>query len=728
MGHWNHLRIATIAFSVIIALLARENVYATVFLILYLGFLIVRVGRGYSFNIQLAVAPAIGFSVIIPTMHILSLLGLSLSLAYPIISITAVALSVVVPLKYKGDRRTILAIVGAISVSILPKLPFFRVPAYPGAVGHDAVFHAYKSLEVIKENTLFIHHFPPGFEGIVSYPAGYHSIIAFVSITSGVSVAEGMLAIKELTWMLIPLGTYAAASTIFKDKKIAVFSAFLAPVSYLYYYYLNYSLLQEFLDYYMVLSAVVFYNTLLKKPTHKNLLFSVLVISSTLLIHPYEYLAFEAYAMFILIAHILLRKGDLSKIALLFVLQAIISVSLYYLMEYPMRISPTSHLTYFGSPFYAAKDSLQWLLWATWKTFVNEGQIVLGVFFISGLGYIIKEKETHQWALLLFIAYIYFLALDKILIHVPIPYYSGIWSTERVYLLMTPVIPLIEGAGMYYIYNQIIRNAKQPLILTVSLALILIVPALYVNMWNVSFEEAACVDGNVLHVFNTLATLNKSTIITSTYLDSSAWIHVYLPERNVTSIRNVSMISRNISGVIYVDSRGCGDTVMTPFNPWNLLKDHHLIYFANNIWVFNASISIQGSVPPDVYKYYVLHNGIINVSNMKNWKYLSYGFLLRHPAIIYANMFGGGNISLVNSPEAVIAFVPTRGYSLIGLDVYMLNGKSRTVKVFINGEFIGTIDHDGYNAFKYQFTPGTLYLVTLRGKPWYAISLIKLGG
>ncbi|WP_460128010.1 hypothetical protein [Thermococcus prieurii] len=509
-------------------------------------------------------------------------------------------------------------------------------------------------------------------------------------------------------------------------------ASIIAPLSYLYYYYLNYSLLQEFLDYYMVLASMVVIVLMVNNPSLRTFTLSLLLAFTTLVIHPYEYLALEAYVAFLIPLGILLRERrswnrHIHRLFLL-VSQAFGSVLVYYLIEYPIRLSPVSNIARFNVPAYAFKDNFNWLFWITKQTFFENGQFVLGIFFVIGIIYIlIWRKNEYSLALLAFVAYIYFLAINKIILHIPIPYYSGIWSTERIYVLLTPVLPIIEGAGFYFILSHLLGRFHHKHLVGVTFALLLLPSAFYVNAWNVSFEKASCIDGTVLSAFHYIDSLNVSEVFTPSYPDSSAWLILYLTKRKyVTSFKTPYLMPKNSSSaIIYVDSRGCGDMVLgtQKFNPWVLLNHHKLLFFKDNVWVFNATYVNTPNVPRAVYEYYILNSSSLDLSNMRDWKYLSYGFLLKHPVVIYTTLFEKGNYSLIVNNISVISIVPTRHYTGLYLGLYLPS--SKTVKVRINGSLVGEFNRSGIYAINYTFNPGTLYLIELRGVPWYAVTEVR---
>jgi len=715
-----------------IIMLSKTIPYLTLLLPWYLGFLIISGDRNIGIIFKLAVSPALGFGIVIFLMHILSWLNLSLTFAYPILAILIVGISIFISSTtlepgIDTDKVTIIGIFTAIFLSFIIKIPFFRVPAYPGAVGRDAVFHAYKALEILKEDTLFIKTAPLGFHGITTYPAGYHSIIVFLATATGINIARAMLIVKIFTWIFIPLGTYAATWSLFRNSKIAVFSAILAPISYLYYYYLNYSLLHQFLDYYIFLAALSLYTLSLKNPKKNIVALTILVISAVLFIHPYVYLAFEAYALFEVLILLIKQKKLQIKAIVIFLSQAAVSFLTYYILEYPMHLHIMHYTASFNVPEYAFKDNLLWVGDILRSTFISGGQIILGIFFIVGMLYVLKHENPCPKAISVTILYIIFLVFNKILFHIPIPFYSGIWSSERIYVLITPLVPLIEGTGVYVIYSYIKSRFTRSNIMALSIALLLCIPLFYVNTWNISFEMAGCINNSNIKTFEFMNKLPSKQFLIPWFYDSGIWTGIYLPERKIMFIKNAAELGIQKGEILYVDSRGYGDFKINPVNPWDLFGRYRVVYFNSNIWVFNLS-DHSSYYPKSLLEYYRLDKDEIRASDMHDWKYLSYGFLLRHPAIIHGIKFEGWNIVIVRSKDAVIAFVPTRNYRGIGIEIYPKGDESININILINQKHVGKIRKGGYWKVKYPIKKGDLYIIELKGESNYAFVKMELEG
>ncbi|NPB04436.1 MAG: hypothetical protein GXO39_08525, partial [Thermotogae bacterium] len=536
-------------------------------------------------GLRLALAPAFGSAVVIIAMHILSWVHLSLKLSIPLIYGLIILFWVRMeerkPLillwrEIPWTERTLLAV--SILLSACLKIPFLRIPSYPGAVGSDALFHAYKSWEILRENTIFISH-GPMFGGIIRYPAGYHSLVVWVSLASNVEVPFAMMVLQFFTWFLLPLGTYAAAKVIFRDGKAAALAAIVMPLTSMYYYYLNYSLLHMFYAYYLFLAAIAIFTLALDMDTLNAYLLSTLASFALLITHPYPYLMFEAYAGFLVVL-LTLTRNNWKRAWTLLVVQGIGSFLLYSFLEYPIRVNVASHTRpIFGNPAFAFKDNPEWLVYILKETFIMNGQIILLPFFLVGVYCFVKRRNPRAWAVLLTILYAFFLIANKIWLHVDIPFYSNIWSSERIYVLITPFLPIITGMGLV----RVLGIGRRKTLIGISLAILLLVPLFYVNVINYSTELCSTVDSTALQVFSKIRRMNVSEIYVSTFKDSGWWIPL------MTGKKIVRVEEAPDEGIVYIDSRGFGDVQHSTLNPLQFIWKKKLVLFNGGIWIFNVS-------------------------------------------------------------------------------------------------------------------------------------------
>lgn len=736
--------------SILTVLLTKLNPYLSLLLPWYLGFLMI---SEENFNLieKLALAPALGLGAIIFVMHLLSWLRLSLRYSYPIVALLVIALSLTRYLKLElkeMDRTTILGLLIAVFLSVGVKIPFVHVPPY---YGKDTIFHAYKLLEIMKENSLFISRIPSyAPTGIRTYPAGYHSILAWITLLTNVSIPTAMLCFRVFIWFLLPLATFIVSSQMF-NKQIGILSSILTPLTYLYYYYLHYTLFPAFSNYYFFLIALFLYNQLLLEIEQKGgkilglFILTLFSITTMLLIHPYSYLLFQAYAGLFLIMFSLMNKKIKPVTIEIFMMQAIGSFLCYFFLEYPIRLDITSHSRpLFNLPQYSFKDNLQWFIMALSNTFIYNGQLFLGICFIVGILWILQKREDatyslFRYSLFLTIMYDILLILNKIYFHIPIPLYSSIWNAERVYVLITPIIPIFEGVGLClilqkiaflvhtYISSNCIAKRVAKTILVGILISFLISSLFYTLIIDISFEKMHILNSESYSAFewiNKFLPANSSFIISNTH-DSGEWIPIFTGRKVIIFSNN--SFGRGKNTYIYIDSRGIGaiGEDIISLNPFEFFGKYELLYFNSNIWIYNISAtwnSTNKKVIKDLKKYYRLPKDSIIGTDFNDWKYLSYGFLLKNPVVIRGIILNKWNFILAPTGHCYIVFLPTQSYDEISLSV-IFSEQNQTIEVWINNKKIGEIKNKT-QIFRYEFKENRIYMIELKSeKPFGFVSL-----
>jgi len=656
------------AAAILLIFFSSASPYGSLFMLWCLGFLSM---RGFDLETRLLMGPAAGFTLVIILMHVVSFTGFSLSTvvfaAYSLLLILSATESWREAPNFRGiDSFTVAILIFSVLLSAGIKLPFLQIPSYPGGVGSDSIFHAYKSHEILAEGTVFIKRNPLNLPMFLSYPAGYHSLIAFISLASGSAVPLSMKALKLFVWILLPLGTYALGKGIL-GRRAGLAAASLMPLSYMFYYYLNYSLQHMFLDYYLLLSALTAVQEL--KRELSVLFWGSLLAFSVLVVHPYVYLLFVAYVGFLA----LLSPSEWRWKLWLYATVIGASLVLYFVLEYPMRL-PVGHYAgpIFNSPSYSFKDNPHWFAWILRETFWDHGQFVLLPFYVVG----IFALRRRGLPLLLTLAYDLFLVLNKIWFHIPIPYYSSIWSSERIYVLITPLLPIVSGSGMSMTFSAVGSRRK----VLAGVVALLMIPAFYVNLSNYSHEECSVLSGPALDAMSFIEKrLDEGTIYIGNFKDSGYWIPL------MTGKRIIMVSTPPERGVLYVDGRGYGDLRMNPVNPLEAWKRGSLLYYHGNIWIFRIPGRRDNPAAlRNLTAELSLRVATINARKRSDWRYFVYGFLLRHPAVLEGMILSewSGVFSMRNT--SYIMFIPLRNYSSLSIE-----GLGANASVYLNGLPIG---------------------------------------
>ncbi|AEO13949.1 hypothetical protein [Thermococcus sp. AM4] len=704
----------------LVALLALGLVspYFSILVIWYLGFLVL---DWLPPLWRLALGPAVGMGIVIFVVHITSIVGFSIWLTVPVVYLITLLLW------WKDSKgsslssmwneiplidRLFLSISVFLSAGL--KIPFLSIPSYSSAP-KDPVFHAYKTWEILKEGTIFIKHAPISFSGILTYPAGYHSLVAWISLVSGVKVPFSMMSLQLFTWIFLPLGTYLASWSMFQDKWVSRISAAVMPLTYLYYYYLHYSLLHLFLDYYLLLASIAVYTQLITEITKDSVkqyhvswfVILFLLTSSLLIVHPYPYLLFQAYALFLAVLIIPgITTSQKMRTLFLFFFQAAGSFLVYYFIEAPNRLNveryskPLFHISK-----YYLKDNPHWFYFILKQTFWANGQFVFLPFFIVSTFWILHRKNKQGLALISTLLFFIFLIFDKIWFHVNVPYYSAIWNSERIYILLTPLFPLLHGLGISLVKRHI--EARRKVILAITLTALFVIPGTYVNIDNYARELCVTVDNNTLLAFRYVDSLTGPIYVQNSLMDSGIWIPIF------TDKEIIRVTTPPKKGILYVDSRGYGDIHAPPLNPLQLVNKSALISYYNGIWIFNLSQTWRDSREDalnDLYRHLMLRRNSIKAYNFEDWRYFVYGFLLRHPVVVRGILLKqwSGVFSIVN--DSYIVFIPDQNYSSL-----RIIGLGEPARVYLNGVYLGVLDR-GSVSFMTTLEKGKFYVLKFEGK------------
>ncbi len=697
---------------ILILVLGLVSPYFSILIPWYLGILVLESKPAVW---RLTLGPAVGIGIVIVTAHLVSLLRLPLWMSVPAVYFITLLFWFKRPSKaslleiwknISSMDRLFLSLSVFLSAGI--KAFFLQVPAYSSAP-RDPIFHAYKAWEILREETIFIRDNPLGFSGFLTYPAGYHALISWVSLASRVEVPFAMEALKLFTWVFIPLGSYIAAKELFGNENTARASAIVAPLTYLYYYYLHYSLLHMFLAYYVFLAAVTVYTHVISKQKKNevslgDLSILVLVALSLLLIHPYVYLLFQAFALSLLFVHLIhYHRQGIPAIRTFFV-QVLGSYLGYYILEYPNRLKVERYTKpIFNSPGFAFKDNPHWLAYILKQTFWDNGQFVFLPFFVLGVALIFKRKSKNGMALLLTVLFDFFLIFDKLWFHINIPFYAAIWNSERIYILLAPVFPLIVGYGISGFLEVFSLTKKS----VVAFVFLLTIPGLYVNVDNYSRELCSTVDESALLVFNELKTIGEQQLYVPDFKDSGYWIPLFTGKQ----IKRVSTPPSD--GILYIDSRGFGDIKIEPINPLTFLNKKALVIYHDGIWVFNLSKPANASNPEaikELYRALRLRDNIIDASSFDEWKHFGYGFLLRHPVVVKGILLKEWNGVFSRANESYIVFVSDRDYSHL-----KIVGLGDNTKVYLDGKYIGTLN-DEPAVFQIEITRDRLHVLKFEGE------------
>ncbi|NJF25936.1 hypothetical protein [Thermococcus sp. Bubb.Bath] len=641
-------------------------------------------------------APVFGMATVVFSSYLLSLVGVSLNYLGLSLVVIGVILFLLTPQSTEWEFDP--PMWGVLSLSVflqfLIRRFYFLLPDYRAA---DTWFHASKVRMILDSHSLYFSNVPQYFpRSIVSYPSGYHAFIAWLSRGDPWNIIFAMNDLRLFEIAYLPLGTYLLARSL-AGKRAAVFAALVVPFSALYYYFVQYALLPAFTNYMLFLVASFVYVEAFLKKERRLIWASAFLASLVLLVHPYQYMVFEAFAFFLL-----LREGFTRDNLRIFTIQLAVSALLYYILT-PGASSYASRGAVMN-PVYPNKDNLNFLRFILTYTFVNHGQFFLAAGFVLAL--ILSLARWNRSApLSLTFLFMILVILDKIFLRIPIPYYSAIWNSERAFLLLTPIIPILEGIGIYEIVSWVssavsrypIKFAGRVKVLVAfSLVLIFVAPAVVpLSIEHMASESSYLLDSDVLSSIHWISShLGNQTVATACVFDSGRWLPI-LTDTPIVCVANNkglkaseyrALLNGTLTRWAYLDTRGAAEIEPYPLNVEDFYNRFRLVYFKDGIWLFDVrNHNTSGNI--NLVKSYFMVNDSIDISRGRGaLRYFVYGWVIKNSAAQRILLEGVPYVATVTG-NATIAFVPKRDYSALKV---LLSAPASGVDFYINGEYAGS--------------------------------------
>ena len=659
-------------------------------LMLFIGFIL----SSYVFEDlceSILVSPAFGISYIVLVSYFMSAFGMNLRYLDGVMVVSGILLILFGNPEFRWDSNywTISLLTLAVLMEFAVKRFYFLLPDYRAA---DTWFHASKVRMIIDTGTIYFHNIPPYFShSIETYPSGYHVIISWLSSGQPENIIFAMNYLRLFVWAWFPLATYLAVKVLV-NKESALYASILAPFSALYYYFIQYALLPAFTNYLTFLFALFLY---VRATEHKNgrYLLSAVILSITMpLIHPYQYMAFQAFAGF----YTIFRKRERGSL-LVFGIQLLVSAGFYYLFTPGAMAYAQNGLTL--DSIYPNKDNPKFLLNILRFTFIKNGQLLLGLGFI--VGFIVSLlKRDRLLPLALTVVFLFFIILDKIYWRIPIPYYGAIWNSERVFILLTPIIPIFEGAGLYYLISFLQSRFRDNIRFRSAVALglipLFIAPTVQpLSIEHLANESSYLLDPDIVTILEKVGSIVSHTpVATACVFDSGRWLPILTNTSIVCLAGNgginyksyYRLINNHTPPYLYVDSRGAAEITAYPLNVEDFYGKYHLVYFRRGIWLFNVSQPASNQDINKIWGYFIV-NDSIDCSKRYSERYFVYGWVIKNYAVQKARLEGNPYIVTL-SRRSTIAFIPLMNYTALHILLSVPYGKK--VKFYLNGNPVGS--------------------------------------
>lgn len=746
------------AISIILLLLGRVNPYFSVLLPVFLGLNL----SSYifdSFPYRIGIAGAIGFSVLILVAYILSILGTGLSpLIHVMLIITALTFDFHKYAKISKDEaltlRKLMLIVGLIAIIkvLILKMPTDTV---------DSVFHAYKVQYILKYQSLF----PPKVPvfNVLSYPAGYHTIVTWVVLLSGDLIPHAMLVVRVWSWILIALGTYLFASVWF-DGKVGIYSAMVILVANIYNYYLIIYIHPNFLGFYFFMATLaMFYLVLNKKDTsHYSdwtiiTIFFILIAAGTLFVHPYEFQAYVFIAAVYLLISIYYKELTLKHAILNGLLYFVLPLAIYAVLnpyfwwpelaskvaiEYPwasyIEVAVNNLAVFTGRNIMDTWDRFKFMVnWATLRNYSYFASLLLVASVGIPLSKKYKLKELASlWGFVLFVL---LLILNRLTYNIPIPFY-GTAAMERMFLWLTPLFPVFIAVGLRTLldtFNEVVGSKKLKAIKLIFLVFLFIVPAQGIAYDMISNEANYYVNAHNLEDFEWInERFSGITVLNSCDADSGQWIPFFTSNTVLFSYVNYCRVYNYTpkavealiqEGIVPLNATlAYIDTNYPSLNPLIFYTRFKLLRYNNGNWIFDIT-SKNISENYDILKSQImLCKNTISGDTYEDGRYYVYGFMKKYVMVEYFHLHGL-NYAWLSGQNGTIIFVPCKNYNRIAISFISLSPDPINTTILINGVSHTIIANPGDNIYELpaEIQSGTLNIIEIKKERNGGLFLIK---
>ncbi|AFN03304.1 integral membrane glycosyltransferase [Pyrococcus furiosus COM1] len=607
-------------------------------------------------------APA--FGIVATTLILLatSRIGIDVEPSRIVIATLTIILGLKTEIKLKLEEGKLkeLGLLGIASfLGLVVRNFYFLLPDYRAA---DTWFHGSKVKMIISTGTVYFTHVPEYFSRqIITYPPGYHALVALLSGFKTENIIYAMNTLRIFEILYLPVLAYLVGKNI--KREVGIFAAFLVNFSALYYYFVQYALLPAFTNYMLFLFALYILQLSIRERKPDIILLLGLTSGVMVVTHPYQYMLFQAVAFFTTIS--LENKREGLKI---FLAQLIVSGAIF------LAFTPSSS-TYLSrgvsmNPRFSNKDNPDFLISIIKYSFIENGQLLFGFTFVLGLIVSIIRGSSIERGIALGFLTIISLMLNKTYIGITIPYFSAIWNSERAFMLTTPIIPLLEGIGM----ERVARIKKEVAISLLIIGMIISYPHLRIE--HIGSESSYLLDKEIVDfIMNVSKIAGNETVMTACEFDSGRWIPILTNTPIACYPKNISKVK-----YLYVDTRGAGEIEVYLINIVNFL-DRKVIMFRDGLWLLR--LDEHGSPPRDVLEYYHT-NGTIRPLDDTRW--FVYGYINQNPVIIKLRKFEKFPYALMISSSSSVLFSTSETFNEL---IITINGReNKTVEIYLDGKLL----------------------------------------
>jgi hypothetical protein len=440
----------------------------------------------------------------------------------------------------------------------------------------DTQFHSYKTKAMIEEKTIFYKTNEVPYKYYVQYPAGFHSMIYFLS-SSVSDILNSIQFMKFYMLILFVLGYYLVGESI--KKGLGCWVALFLPLTNVVYRIIG-VLLPNTLGYAMMLIGLYF---ILQYRNTKNNIYLMLfsfTISSLIYIHTFPIIITTLFLTAVSIHDIILKNCKIDKKILNYWISFFSGAFFSIMVIYPKMAN--SIVSYGKSTNFAyepistvmhnilAGIGVLYLYVLTETILDNASTFLISLIFtfllIIGTYNLSKIKNNNLNNGIPFILLLILLILNIInikFIHIYIPFFSNQYDSARMAINIQVIMPIFYGIGLYSLYSIIMKTIKNitdvkvrklGISLFFTMILIFSIFSAYTNyliLYN-AHKHNYVITQNDLYIFNYM---NSNNISNQTILnfgeDAAQFLPIYTKNKPVYTYYNFSsghdLLGNNLS-------------------------------------------------------------------------------------------------------------------------------------------------------------------------------------
>lgn len=697
-------------------------------------------------SLSLLLSPATGLSLVIWSSYVLSIVGIPLKLGLVVEFVILFVLVIFSVLKVDSlpnsspeitlNKKDYLYLSLTLLLAVIPKFIYYQ---YPSA-NSDPFFHSLKIKEIVLSNSLFFTDTSCG-SSLISYPSGYHSIIATLVLISGErlpDIMKAMYILEIFKWVLYPTGTFFMAYSLVGRKDIAHMASFISIITPLYYNWQNFIILPATLNYYFFMILIGVYSLYERFSNTKLYALILFYIFPMVAIHLFQFYILSFFVLVLAMYSIILEKAVKNTVKIII---PVISGPLIYLLltlpirqfYSPIKIATTNML---NKTFLAYIDTPKAFFNSFVKPcFIDNSMYIPTLFTIIGILTMLytgtKYKERLNIAFVSVAFFVAFIILNRLILHVFIPFISYIYTAGRALVLLTPTVPVFTAVGVINtietVKNHFKCQSRVMRFLLFSVILVGLLSLMFSAEYSLFLQQSNALQHSLVgknsleaiewiefHVLPNTVFLNQGIIDSGEYITSLTksksifnWINketIHMGSLEIHPWNHTQLISQGIS-YVYVDTskqvcegelHNC--VICSAIDVSEFIDRYRILYFNDGVWIFNLNDTKRDNnrLFKEINQYYYLTADTIYAGLPQFYKYLVYGFRIFAYDVISRTIKKDYPPALpIVQDHGTILFVPNETYDSLTIGIY--TRKPRNLRIVVNDSERDIYIPEGYS-------------------------------